>query len=92
MVINMKMCEYANNMIEMFIMFYVTKKNKIALGSGYTHATLFFVTTSYNILSFEFVFPRMYRGLHNIGIYKGVNTLWFVKSSKTDMSYQIYLY
>jgi hypothetical protein len=84
----MRMCEFANNLFDMFLLVYLTKKNgKIVYKEGTYHKSLLYVISNYSF--FNMVFPRMYGGLHYIELENAYRTITFEKISEIDLDYFI---
>jgi hypothetical protein len=73
----MRMCEYANNIVDMILLEYITDKSReIEYKNRKTYLnTLMDVNQIYDISGM--VFPRMYRDFHYIELYKRYNGITF---------------
>jgi hypothetical protein len=95
----MRMCEYANNLIDMGILFYSIEGNRkieyyateinryIVYEGNVYNIPLLFVSLNYNFL--HMVFPKMFKDLDYIKLIEYYYTIGFEKSNEIDLTYLI---
>jgi hypothetical protein len=86
----MRMCEYANNLIDMGLLVYLAEKNREIIYERISDWTTSLLFDSSYYDSFYIVFPEMFANLIYIRLNKGNSIISFAKSNSISLSFNIY--